>query len=70
MTTYNIETGNYATMPRDALVYAAEHNRNSVAYWYKLFQEEWRKNLELQKTIAYLASVNRQAAEAEGMWMP
>ena len=65
---YNVETGDYRFMPRETLVTAAEHNRNSAAYWYKLYQQEKQKSEELMATIAYLTTQVRRAAEGGGMF--
>lgn len=54
---------NYAAVPRDTLIAAAEHNRDAAAYWHSLYQQEQKKNQELMESIAYLTAQLRQVAE-------
>ena len=48
---YNIETSDYRYMSREALIAAAEHNRQSAAYMNKLYQQEKQKNSRIDKHI-------------------
>lgn len=60
---YNIETSDYRYMSREALIAAAEHNRQSAAYMNRLYQQEKQKNQELMETVAFLTSQIRKISE-------